>query len=186
MGDLVWVEVMLRPRVPPWAWLWWMLFRVVSQSEPKACGDLPSGRRAVDRVESDTTGPSVPSSLTTGLFFLPRQALLPGFFGMPFPAVSGGQFLAPPIQASCMYDEARHSLGESAVVRVSVRLTNRGRWVALSSLCFVRSSRRAWRRALLCRGTWRRIPFRWNGSRTLPGARFFPTGRAVARTLVDR
>ena len=122
VGDLVWVEVMLQA--------------TGSVLENVAMVDaLPGGfavenpRLATSAVR--TSGRAIglkPSSRAERTEFLDDRIVLfatakpsSQVFRYAIRAVSGGEFLAPPIQASCMYDEALHSLGESGVVKVSVR-----------------------------------------------------------------
>ena len=122
VGDLVWVEVMLQAKG--------------SALENIALVDALPGGFAVENPRLATSavrasGRSIglkPSSRAERAEFLDDRVVLfatakpsSQVFRYAIRAVSGGQFLAPPIQASCMYDEARHSLGESGVVKVSVR-----------------------------------------------------------------
>ena len=122
VGDLVWVEVMLQA--------------TGSVLENVAMVDARPGGFAVEnpRLATSavrTSGRAIglkPSSRAERTEFLDDRIVLfatakpsSQVFRYAIRAVSGGEFLAPPIQASCMYDEALHSLGESGVVKVSVR-----------------------------------------------------------------
>ena len=122
MGDLVWVEVMLKAQGPA--------------LENVAVVDALPGGFAVENPRLATSAGRMPgraiglkpSSRADRTEFLDDRIVLfasakpsSQVFRYAMRAVAGGEFLAPPIQASCMYDEAQHSLGESGMVTVSLR-----------------------------------------------------------------
>ncbi|MBN38424.1 MAG: hypothetical protein CMI29_08155 [Opitutae bacterium] len=122
VGDLVWVEVMLQSQGPV--------------LENVAVVDALPGGFAVENPRLATSAGRTPgraiglkpSSRADRTEFLDDRIVLfapakpsSQVFRYAMRAVAGGEFLAPPIQASCMYDEAQHSLGESGMVKVSLR-----------------------------------------------------------------
>jgi alpha-2-macroglobulin len=122
VGDLVWVEVMLQSKGP--------------DLENIALVDALPGGFAVENPRLATSaikGPGraiglKPSSRADRTEFLDDRIVLfasakssSQTFRYALRAVSSGEFLAPPIQASCMYDETQHSLGESGLVKVYLR-----------------------------------------------------------------
>jgi uncharacterized protein YfaS (alpha-2-macroglobulin family) len=122
VGDLVWVEVMLQAKGPHLANV-----AVVDALPGGFAVESPRLATSTGRTPGRAIGLK-PSSRADRTEFLDDRIVLfapaktsSQVFRYAIRAVSGGEFLAPPIQASCMYDEAQHSLGESGVVKVSVR-----------------------------------------------------------------
>ena len=121
VGDLVWVEVMLKSKG--------------AQLENVALVDaLPGGftvenpRLATSVVRFHGSGVSLKASKRPDRTdFLDDRVVLfatartnSQLFRYAIRAVAGGEFFLPGIQASCMYDETLHSIGQSGSVQVAV------------------------------------------------------------------
>ncbi len=120
VGDLVWVEVKLQT--------------LELEADNVALVDALPGGFAVENPRLATSAmrsPSEPTLFTSqpdrSEFLDDRVVLFASaknrsqVFRYAIRAVAGGEFLLPPIQASCMYDESLRSLGGMGSVKVAVR-----------------------------------------------------------------
>ena len=120
VGDLVWVEVKLQTLD-------------VEVDNVAVVDALPGGfavenpRLATSAVRSPSE-PTIFSGRADRAEFLDDRVILfasakhrPQVFRYAIRAVAGGEFLLPPVQASCMYDESQRSLGGMGSVKVAVR-----------------------------------------------------------------
>jgi uncharacterized protein YfaS (alpha-2-macroglobulin family) len=120
VGDLVWVEVKLQT--------------LDVEADNVAVVDALPGGFAVENPRLATSAmrsPSEPTLFTSqpdSSQFLDDRVILfasakhrPQIFRYAIRAVAGGEFLLPPVQASCMYDESQRSLGGMGSVKVVVR-----------------------------------------------------------------
>ncbi|MBC8349262.1 MAG: hypothetical protein H8E24_11695 [Verrucomicrobia bacterium] len=120
IGDLVWVEVKLQT--------------LDVEADNVAVVDALPGGFAVENPRLATSAmrsPSEPTLFTSqpdSSQFLDDRVILfasakhrPQVFRYAIRAVAGGEFLLPPVQDSCMYDESQRSLGGMGSVKVAVR-----------------------------------------------------------------
>ncbi|MFP6887188.1 MAG: hypothetical protein VB997_06475 [Opitutales bacterium] len=120
VGDLVWVEVKLQTLD-------------VEADNVAVVDALPGGfavenPRLATSVIRSPSEPTIHSSQADRSEFLDDRVILfasakqrPQVFRYAIRAVAGGEFLLPPVQASCMYDESQRSLGGMGSVKVVVR-----------------------------------------------------------------
>jgi uncharacterized protein YfaS (alpha-2-macroglobulin family) len=120
IGDLIWVEVRLETLD-------------VEAGNVAVVDALPGGfavenpRLATSATRSPNEPTLFPSQPDRSEFLDDRVVLFasakhrPQVFRYAIRAVAGGEFLLPPIQASCMYDESLRSLGGMGSVKVAVR-----------------------------------------------------------------